>query len=406
MAPPVARFLELRALFEECTEPYALVKPEPRLPAYARGARLEILCADPERFLAHLRRTLVAPAAGCFQFKESTDARCSSVDCIANGDSTLHLRIELHSTAGASPALAMAFARRARVMQHGVPLCFLPEAGQCELQSGTRWENSAGSTVLHPGQPASQEKMVECIVVLGDASARAASILAAVRARAELRIIANNQRQVASSSRLLTQLRSEPESTGAEDPAQALLIIAARRAGVAAKSFEAASGVSFHAQKEETVERTLAVFNLPPIGYFLREPNPEILAPYHLEPFARFALHQVPLANLRANLIGRSGIRIQETPHFLYASGDREPYLRYHANHMGRQLTDDHFAESFDRQIASYDPASDAAAGRKSYILGVRRSAEQFLIIDGLHRASILAARGVETVTLAEPLYR
>ncbi len=154
---------------------------------------------------------------------------------------------------------------------------------------------------------------------------------------------------------------------------------------------------------ESQTEHVLKVMGLPPVAQFRREANSSLLTPHHIQPFTNYLIHEVPIEQLRANILGQGTVTIEATPHYQYARGNRTPYIDYQAKYAGNQLTDDHYPEAFDRLIASYDPAADQRDGKVSHILALRRAEGGFLIIDGVHRAAILAARGVRTITIAEP---
>ena len=155
---------------------------------------------------------------------------------------------------------------------------------------------------------------------------------------------------------------------------------------------------------QSQTEHVLRVMGLPGIAEHQREPNPRLLAPHHIAPFTNYRLHEVPIAQLRANILGQGTVSIEATPHYQYALGNRAPYIDYQSRYAGQQLTDDHYPEAFDRLLASYDPARDERGGKRSYILALPRAGGEFLVIDGVHRAALLAARGVESCTIAEPL--
>jgi tetratricopeptide (TPR) repeat protein len=379
--------IDLRPIFEEHAHAYALLRPMPQLPDYLPGQTIELLCAELDSMREHVRAVLRREEARGLHLEESRLSDRVRLELRDPHQAEFHLRVELFD---ALPHISaeLALAVRLRVMQRGMPLCSL--AGEARLAAAAAHGDGA-----------------ECLVFWGEELLRARDRLAAIRESKELRIVAIYQRRISSVSQLIARLPTEalaPE----QETSDVMLVIAARRSGSGPAAPEAASNGPgfFHAKSEAACERTLEAFNLPPLGHYLREPNPSILAPYHLEPFKQLAIHQVSIDELRANLMGgKLAIPIQATPHYQYVLGNRAPYIGYHARYAGRQLPDDHFPEAFDRQIASYDPTTDAIGERKSHILAVRLAQGGFLIIDGLHRAAILAARGVSRLTIAEPGY-
>jgi FkbM family methyltransferase len=156
---------------------------------------------------------------------------------------------------------------------------------------------------------------------------------------------------------------------------------------------------------ESQTEHILEILGLPPVAFYTRRPNRDLDVPYHLPPFENYKLKEVPVDSLYANILGRGVVPISQSPHYRYVLGDRESYQAYHAAHFGRELTDDHLPEAFDRLIASFDSNRVLDRGNRSFIVAVKRPDQGYQILDGVHRASILRQRNVESVLIVEPLY-
>jgi len=156
---------------------------------------------------------------------------------------------------------------------------------------------------------------------------------------------------------------------------------------------------------ESQTEHVLEILGLPPVAYFTRRPNRELDVPYHLPPFENYVLKEVPVDSLYANILGRGVVPISQTPHYRYLLGEQAAYRAYHAAHFGRELTDDHLPETFDRLIASFDSNRFLEHGNKSYIVAVQRPGQEYQILDGVHRAALLKQHDVKSVLIVEPLY-
>jgi hypothetical protein len=124
-----------------------------------------------------------------------------------------------------------------------------------------------------------------------------------------------------------------------------------------------------------------------------------------LPPFDHYILKEVSLDDLYAKILGRGVVPISQTPHYRYVLGDQESYRTYHAAHFGKEFTDDHLPENFNRLIASFDSRRFTEPGNKSFILASKRLGHGYQILDGVHRASILKRRAVKSVLIVEPLY-
>jgi hypothetical protein len=84
-------------------------------------------------------------------------------------------------------------------------------------------------------------------------------------------------------------------------------------------------------------------------------------------------------------VLGKGLIKVKDSPHFKYVKGDKLEYQSYINKHIGIELQENHFCETFDRLINLYDP-NYKSDGKKSFIIANKNN----VIVDGLHRASIL----------------
>ena len=123
-------------------------------------------------------------------------------------------------------------------------------------------------------------------------------------------------------------------------------------------------------------------------------------------------IQRVRLHELHARVVrdvGQSGVRhqitkLEDTPHYQFVMGRREPYRQYLAQFgasVGAGI--EHSEESFDALLASeFDYL--AAPHASSYILCERVKSllsSKLVILDGVHRASILLARGLRELPVA-----
>ena len=152
---------------------------------------------------------------------------------------------------------------------------------------------------------------------------------------------------------------------------------------------------------ESQVEHVLQVLGLPSLEYYKRVPHPDIDAPYHLGKIDQYEIIDVSTECLYANILGRGILRIQDTPHYRYVSGKRADYLQYHQKHCGIALTDDHYPEAFDRMINNFSYNSRTASGKQNLIVAKKLWDGKYQILDGVHRASILAYRGIKRVKIS-----
>lgn len=128
--------------------------------------------------------------------------------------------------------------------------------------------------------------------------------------------------------------------------------------------------------------------------------NPVVAAPGHLRAFNSFELRSVPLASLVASLAVERGGRVEsalteleDTPHYRALDGDTAPY-EAHFRAFDAVLTDDHSWQKLDAMNANFSYASGDHA--TDYIITRRLDDGRYLIMDGLHRSSMLKKRGIE----------
>lgn len=143
---------------------------------------------------------------------------------------------------------------------------------------------------------------------------------------------------------------------------------------------------------EAQTEHMLALLGMEPIAYHRRYDHLPYFVPYHLDVGA-YGEQERRTRALRANVIGEGLRDVTDTPHYRYVMGDEAAYVAYYARYFGTKLCEDHGPAAFDRLIVAWQPDAVRWDGRKARIIvsGDR-------ILDGVHRAAIAAARGVEVV--------
>ena len=148
-----------------------------------------------------------------------------------------------------------------------------------------------------------------------------------------------------------------------------------------------------------------------PRGLSLFKPHGRgpIDVPHHLWPFHELCVQQVPLSELRCALLKptnrgnatRSVVPIEEAPHYQRLCGCPERYGEYRQQFEGTaRQTDDYSPEKFMRLSESLHYLEEPHC--LSYIVVRRENDGTMVILDGVHRAAILRARGTNTVTEAE----
>lgn len=128
--------------------------------------------------------------------------------------------------------------------------------------------------------------------------------------------------------------------------------------------------------------------------------------PSHLPPRQAWTLQKIDLSKVYARIANKPGsdlphtvMPIDQTPHALFAHGEREPYEHYWQTQRGERLQEDHAPKAFENLINQFDYLSHDYPD--SYLLLEEIDENRFVLLDGVHRASILRSQGVQHVIAA-----
>lgn len=127
--------------------------------------------------------------------------------------------------------------------------------------------------------------------------------------------------------------------------------------------------------------------------------NHELYIPFYCqkEQIEEAQMVEVNIDNLVCKPLGcKEPITLEESPHYQYICGDKQPYINYinkrwEVGDIGRG----HSKEQFDKLIENFDFNYLDKDGKKCPILIWRKDQ----IIDGVHRAALLKFKGVRKVT-------
>lgn len=138
----------------------------------------------------------------------------------------------------------------------------------------------------------------------------------------------------------------------------------------------------------------LKYFNLNTINYYSRYNHLDYLIPWHLNiKTAKIQEFSIDISKLKCNILGKGLMSIDRSPHYKYVCGNKQEYQLYIEKHIGFELQENHFCESFDRLIDTYDINYKDHNKKKSPII----INTQNVIIDGLHRVSIMLNLGLKS---------
>jgi len=140
---------------------------------------------------------------------------------------------------------------------------------------------------------------------------------------------------------------------------------------------------------------------------FLRNiPNPVLSLPYYLPRFKEFTIRRINLSQSYCNILRGNresfwaeAVEIEKTPHFAFLRGDTTSYKEYLSKFMGGPLTCDYSVEKFKRLSKNFAYLEGPYA--TSYILVRDFRPNEYIILDGVHRVSVLKFRGVDSFPVA-----
>lgn len=150
----------------------------------------------------------------------------------------------------------------------------------------------------------------------------------------------------------------------------------------------------------EQTNRFLELFNMEGIDHWMGSKTPELsFIPYHISRAFSFKITENKVEDLLVNLChGETSVMsipIIDSWHYMYVKGIKEPYIDYWNKWKGVRLTEDHTPERFDKMIEWLNEEEYKNMG--SFII-----TSDFVILDGVHRASILAAKGATKIITME----
>jgi len=152
------------------------------------------------------------------------------------------------------------------------------------------------------------------------------------------------------------------------------------------------------------VGQTTATLNL--LGFRsieeLGAAQPAVLdTPAHLPPQRQWTLKQIDVSKVYARIsngpdaiLPHRLVPLDQTPHARFARGEREAYENYWQTHRGGRLSEDHAPQAFEQLCEQMDYLGTAYPD--SYLLLEPLDDGRYVLLDGVHRASILRARGID----------
>jgi len=142
------------------------------------------------------------------------------------------------------------------------------------------------------------------------------------------------------------------------------------------------------------------------INYLMRKPNNLLKTPYHLTKFSSFVIKEIDFDNLycriinpQENKIEHLVLKIENSPHYKSLAKQDDTYEKFLDNYQGVFLQDDYSNEKFMK--LSEDLHYLFGENNNNFIVVKETELNKYIILDGLHRASILKFRKKQKVVVA-----
>lgn len=130
--------------------------------------------------------------------------------------------------------------------------------------------------------------------------------------------------------------------------------------------------------------------------------NPVLQTPHHLKKYKKVEFKMISVKDLKCNLLYKKDgqvrthpVSLSDTPHYAFLNGKKQAYENYIRSYQGEQLKDFYSKNKFKKLAENLNYKETA-----NYIV-VRKEGNCYLILDGVHRASILLHRGLKKVEVA-----
>jgi len=136
------------------------------------------------------------------------------------------------------------------------------------------------------------------------------------------------------------------------------------------------------------------------IRNFFQKHHFGLTIPHHLPTPAVTRYGHLPISSLRANIWGKGGrlelTSVGDTPHFnALKNKNRDLYDEYLSPRLGGHIKD---GQSFERLLQLQKRSKGSNFDEFSPIVVRKTSSGLFLILDGLHRATVAAVRGEKSI--------
>ena len=147
------------------------------------------------------------------------------------------------------------------------------------------------------------------------------------------------------------------------------------------------------------------------LDHFRIKKNPIIPVPWFIPKFDNFTIKSVPISFLYANIISSVKNKhikmltpIDKTPHYKYLNNDKKPFVKYLSKFSNGRLLGgptywDFCLKKFNGLLKKFNYLK--APYENNFILVRQVQTDQYVIVDGIHRVTILKYKNHDQCTVA-----
>jgi len=139
------------------------------------------------------------------------------------------------------------------------------------------------------------------------------------------------------------------------------------------------------------------------LNTFKKNMNSILSFPYYLSEIDEFTIKTIELSQLYCNILKekkrtvyKEAVKIEDTPHFACLNGNKELYQIYLEKYLGNFLTCDYSIDNFIELSKSFKYLEYPY--NNSFIITKNFGDNRYVILDGVHRASILKFNKIERI--------
>lgn len=122
------------------------------------------------------------------------------------------------------------------------------------------------------------------------------------------------------------------------------------------------------------------------LNTFSRHKNKPFKIPYYLQDFNRCRIHEIEVSDLICNTFSESSINIRKSPHYKFLLGSENEYKDYLKNYLGYKIKDYYGVKKYKNLSKNFEYL--CKENETNYVI-VKKVNNKYMILDGLHRASL-----------------